>query len=102
MLNLIFRDIGFYFSENSGGFNRVLSFPIKFMHFSAVDCRLHKKSGVFRVSWLLTVVITTRLYLKVAIFSSIDCHSHLGASFLPIFSSTCTRSSLLPRLPLSL
>ena len=93
---------GVYFSENSGGLNRVLVYPIKFMHFSAVDCRLHqKKSGVFQVSWLLTVVTTTRLYLKVAIFSIIDCHSHLGASFLPIFNSACTRSSLLPRLPLS-
>ena len=36
------RDFGFYFSENSGGFNRVLLFPIKCMHFSAVDCRLDK------------------------------------------------------------
>ena len=96
------RDFGFYFSENSGGFNRVLFFPIKFMHFSAVDCRLHKKSGVFRLCWPLTVVYHYRLYcLKVVSLSSIDCHSHHGASFLPIFSSTYTRSSLLSRLLLS-
>ena len=67
------------------------------MHFTAVDGRLDKN----RVCWLLTVVTTTRLYFEVVIFSIIDSHSHLVASFLPIFSSTCTRSSLLPRLPLS-
>ena len=37
-------DFGVYFPENLGGFNQVLLFPVtKFMYFSAVDCRLHKK-----------------------------------------------------------
>ena len=49
---VVHRDQGFQvlFSENSGGFSRVLLFSIKFVHFSAVDCRLDKNQVFWCVS----------------------------------------------------
>ena len=88
--NAIYRDQGFWvlFFWKIGWIQSGFIVSNKIHAFFGCWLQAWQKSCVLRVCWPLTVVTpTARLYLKVAIFSIIDCHSHLGASFLSIFSS---------------